>query len=236
MSGIIFDKKTHTYFSHGIECTSVTSVIHTVFPVFDSKKVSEKVAKSQKSKYYGQCPKAIREKWKRLGDDAACSGTKLHEQIEHFYKEKTKPQLISKEFNHFLRFHDEISITFGKPLHSEFVTFSVPDKVAGTIDMLYEKPNGDITMVDWKRVETLLFDNNFESLHSPFEEYPATNFWKYAFQLNLYKRLFEQQFSKNVVDMYLVLLHPNNAGYVIQKVPNLKYVAEKLLKHRELSP
>jgi hypothetical protein len=39
---------------------------------------------------------------------------------------------------------------------------------------------------------------------------PDTNFWHYALQLNIYKKILELKYGKVVTDLYLVCLHPDS--------------------------
>jgi ATP-dependent exoDNAse (exonuclease V) beta subunit len=85
-------------------------------------------------------------------------------------------------------------------------------KLAGSIDMVYENPDGSLTIYDWKRAKEISKVNGFkESASTECINYlPNTNFWHYSLQLNTYKAILEQKYEKKITDLYLVRLHPNN--------------------------
>ena len=60
---------------------------------------------------------------------------------------------------------------------------------------------------------------------------PDTNYWHYALQLNIYKYILEKKYNKQVTDMYLVILHPNNSNnnYIRLAIPNLNNTILKLV-------
>ncbi|NDE19750.1 MAG: hypothetical protein EB000_04855, partial [Alphaproteobacteria bacterium] len=67
---------------------------------------------------------------------------------------------------------------------------------------------------------------------------PHTNFWHYSLQLNTYKAILQEKYSKTITDLYLVRLHPNNPKktFDIIKCANLdKEIADLFeLRKRQL--
>ena len=59
---------------------------------------------------------------------------------------------------------------------------------------------------------------------------PDLNFWHYALQLNTYKWILEKNYGKEINDLYLVCLYPNNDNYILFKVPNLQREIRDLMK------
>jgi ATP-dependent exoDNAse (exonuclease V) beta subunit len=89
-------------------------------------------------------------------------------------------------------------------------------KLAGSIDMIFENPDGTLQIYDWKRVKEIKYDHD---THFGNENYgkidcirhlPDTNYWHYSLQLNTYKKIIETKYDKKVTDLYLVCLHPDN--------------------------
>ena len=50
------------------------------------------------------------------------------------------------------------------------------------------------------------------------EHIPDTNYWHYCLQLNTYKAILEKNYNKQIKDMYLVCLHPENKNNSYQRI------------------
>jgi hypothetical protein len=110
-----------------------------------------------------------------------------------------------------------------KPYRTEWLIYHEDIKVAGSIDMVYENPDGTLEIYDWKRCKDIIKVNDWnETATNPLLKHiPATNFWQYSLQLNLYKRILEDKYGKTVTKLCLVRLHPDNpeATYELLEVP-----------------
>jgi len=203
-------------------------------------------------KYWGLTAEEIKALWNSNGAAAAGSGTNLHEQIELFmndsrfnfvytHKELFQEYNIAKqyleetplatasatatatasEWDFFIQFiadHPHL-----KPYRTEWLIYHEDIKVAGSIDMVYENPDGTLEIYDWKRCKDIIKVNDWnETATNPLLKHiPATNFWQYSLQLNLYKRILEDKYGKTVTKLCLVRLHPDNpeATYELLEVP-----------------
>jgi ATP-dependent exoDNAse (exonuclease V) beta subunit len=116
----------------------------------------------------------------------------------------------SVEWSYFLNYVKDTAHL--KPYRTEWTIYDEELKIAGSIDMVYEKPNGTLAIYDWKRSKDITRVNNFNkfALTECICHMPDSNFWHYALQLNTYKAILERQYGKIVTDLYLVRLHPNN--------------------------
>ena len=146
--------------------TSVTTWNHKHFPKFDADAIIAKMFKSKswgpEHKYWGQTAEQIKAGWKNNGDSVASAGTNLHERIEYFMNddsfenEYTQKDLYEKYnsverelytqveweyFLHFIRDHPEL-----KPYRTEWMIFDEDLKLAGSIDMVYENPDGTLSI------------------------------------------------------------------------------------------
>merc|ERR1711871_1192929 len=122
-----------------------------------------------------------------------------------------------------------------KPYRTEWTVFDEDMKIAGSIDMIYEKPNGHLLIYDWKRCKEIKKTNNFESANKEcISHLPNSNYWHYALQLNTYKAILERKYGKKVDGLFLVCLHPNNFNKNYQRieVPHLKTEMDNLIKER----
>jgi hypothetical protein len=60
-----------------------------------------------------------------------------------------------------------------------------------------------------------------------------TNFWHYSLQLNTYKAIIEAKYGRQVVELCLVCLHPNNADYQLIPVPFMEKEIADLFEYRK---
>ena len=226
---ISFDEGPHIYTIKGDSSfTSVTTWVHQHFAKFDADKIINNMMNSRNwpnSKYYGKTPEQIKAEWDQNKNEAADAGTKMHYDIECFYNECYKNTNDSVEFNYFKNFQRDVGSTM-KPYRTEWMVYHEEYRLAGSIDMIFENPDGTLQIYDWKRCKEIKKVNAWGkySITPELDHLPDTNFWHYSLQLNTYKRILEQKYGKKVTDMYLVCLHPNNSNsnYLRLKVPDLQ--------------
>jgi ATP-dependent exoDNAse (exonuclease V) beta subunit len=220
-----FDAPTHTYTVHGATYTSVTTFLKPLFPPFDADRVIAKMVQGknwENSPYFGQTPDEIKEKWRLSGEEAAAQGTKLHADIEHYYKQLPFSN-DSPEFAYFREFALYAEDAHLKPYRAEWTVYDCGFQIAGTIDMVFECADGTLQIFDWKRVKKIERGNPFRvfASHPKVAHLPDTNYSHYALQLNLYKLIVERNYGKRVSALKLVALHPTLSSYEIHDVGDL---------------
>ena len=241
-----FEEKTHVYtIDNKKGFTSVTSLVHMCFPKFDADKIIDKMMSSwrwKQNKYYGKTKQEIKDEWKKNGTDSANAGTKMHLLIEQFYNDL--PIYVDEdniEFTYFENFHKneiENSQTQLEPYRTEWMVYDKELKLAGSIDMVFIDKNNDLHIYDWKRCKEIKKDNKWETASleclEPYD-IPNSNFWHYAFQLNIYKYIIEKNYNKTIKSLYLVCLHPNNKkkNYIKLYVPFLTNQIKELMEYRK---
>jgi ATP-dependent exoDNAse (exonuclease V) beta subunit len=238
--------------------TSVTTWNHNHFPKFDADAVIQNIFKSKgwgpEHKYWCQTSEQIKNSWKSNGDAISGAGTNLHERIENFmndkrfsieytqkelyeiysgdYKEKVDEQIEWEYFLHFVRDHPQL-----KPYRTEWMIFDENLKLAGSIDMVYENPDGTLSIYDWKRSKDISKVNSWNkfAINPLICHMPDSNFWHYALQLNTYKAILERKYDKIVTKLFLVRLHPDNGEktYELLEVPILTKEIQELFEERE---
>jgi len=226
---ISFDEGPHIYTINGDSSfTSVTTWVHSHFDKFNADKIIENMMRSRnwtKSKYYNKTADQIKSEWDQNKNEAAAAGTKMHYDIECFYNECYKNTNNSEEFTYFMNFENDIGKTM-KPYRTEWMVYHEEYRLAGSIDMIFENPDGTLQIYDWKRCKEIKKANAWGKYATTTElsHLPDTNFWHYALQLNTYKKIIEEKYNKTVTNMYLVCLHPNNhnKNYLRLEVPNLQ--------------
>jgi hypothetical protein len=238
--------------------TSVTTWNHHHFPQFNADEVIQNMMKGkgwkEGHKYWGLTPDQIKAQWNSNKDSVAGAGTDLHYEIECFHNDKrfqfeyTNKELIeiymsnkstdlektSLEWQYFINFikdHQHL-----KPYRTEWLIYDEDAKIAGSIDMVYENPDGTLSIYDWKRAKLITRINNFNRFAIPpvICHLPDSNFWHYALQLNTYKYILETKYNKQIKDLFLVRLHPDaeEKNYELIKLPDLSNEVNDLFQER----
>jgi ATP-dependent exoDNAse (exonuclease V) beta subunit len=237
---ITFDEGPHIYTVDGEKYkTSVTGWIHSHFSHFDSDKIVDKMIQGQKMKdptykYYGMTKEQILADWDKNRDSAAQAGTNLHYDIECYYNEIQREN-TSIEYQYFLQFSKDFPYT---PYRTEWVVFYDEYKLCGSIDMVFENPDGTLLIYDWKRCKEIEYEKGIFTKYATtpcISHLPDTNFWHYSLQLNIYKTILEHKYGKKVVGLFLVCLHPDNPykTYDRIEVQIMEEEMAQLLEHRK---
>lgn len=242
-----------------VKYTSVTTWIHEHFEQFDADKIITKMmagkAWKQGHKYWGMTPDQIKNQWNSNKDAVSGAGTDLHFEIECFNNDSlnftfdyTNKELLEnymcdkekelaekpvewKYFINFVKDHQHL-----KPYRTEWTVFNEDIKISGSIDMVYENPDGTLSIYDWKRSKNITRINTFNKFALPpcICHLPDSNFWHYALQLNTYKYILETKYNKIVKDLYLVRLHPDaeEKNYELIQLPILSTEINDLVEER----
>jgi ATP-dependent exoDNAse (exonuclease V) beta subunit len=254
-SHIQFFEKYHQYkilTDPGSKYTSVTTWNHSHFPKFNADEVIANMMKgknwNESNKYWGLTPTQIKAMWNSNSSSVASAGTDLHADIETFMNlEMPEPRRhaellqvftettnTSEEWGFFMDFVRAFPEL--KPFRTEWMIYDEELKLAGSIDMVYENPDGTLMIYDWKRSKEISKTNgwNKSAITPCIDHLPDTNFWHYALQLNTYKTILERKYGKIVTCLYLVRLHPDNPKktFELLKVPILEDEMTELIEHR----
>ena len=238
---ISFEEGPHIYTVCGDRggYTSVTTLNHSHFAHFDADGIIDKMLKNKKNmndpnyKYYGMTREHIKQLWSANASCASTAGTNMHNDIEHYYN-GMDIQNESIEFQYFRNFvKDFPELT---PYRTEWMVYYEELKISGSIDMVFENPDGTIQIYDWKRCKDITNENGFGKYSTTpcISHLPDTNFWHYALQLNTYKIILEHKYGKKVTNLFLVCLHPDNAykQYARIEVPVLENEMKDLINLR----
>jgi ATP-dependent exoDNAse (exonuclease V) beta subunit len=220
---ITFREENHEYTVMGKKgYTSVTTFVHKHFAHFDNESIVKNILSSRRMtdpeyKYYGMTRETILADWETNRNSAAEAGTKLHYDIECYFNLINNPN-DSVEFQYFKDFvRDFPELT---PYRTEWTVYYEEYRISGSIDMVFENPDGTIQIYDWKRTKGLEYEafGNKRAITPCISSFPDTNFWHYSIQLNMYKRILEAKYGKKVTGLYLVCLHPLNAPKTYERV------------------
>jgi len=241
--------------------TSVTTWVHSHFPHFDADLIISRILNSKSwkpgHKYWGLTAEGIKDLWNSNRDNAAGAGTQMHYEIECFMNsnvlkfEYTHYELLHQhnilikydkryldlglEWQYFMNFISDFPKL--KPYRTEWTIFDEDLKIAGSIDMVYENPDGTLSIYDWKRSKEISMINHFNKFanNKLICHMPDSNFWHYALQLNTYKAILERKYDKKVTDLFLVRLHPDTEEktYELIKLPDLSKEINELFEERK---
>jgi hypothetical protein len=124
-----------------------------------------------KSKYYGKTAEEIKAGWNANGNEASTAGTRMHLDIEHYNNAEPVGNLAgddyeanpSKEWDYFMAYEKNHREPRGlEPFRTEWLVFKEDIKLAGSIDMVYMKPDGTLAIYDWKRAKSMEYENKFK--------------------------------------------------------------------------
>ena len=260
---IQFYEEDHKYiilYEPDVKYTSVTTWNHEHFSKFEADIIIENMMKGkgwkEGHKYWGLTPEQIKGQWNNNRDSVAGAGTNLHFLIECFNNDKrfsfdyTNKELYeiymsdkghelqSKplEWQYFINFVKDTPHL--KPYRTEWIVYNEDVKISGSIDMIYENPDGTLSIYDWKRAKNITRINNYNKFALPPQicHLPDSNFWHYALQLNTYKAILEQKYNKVIKDLFLVRLHPDaeEKNYELISLPDLSTEISDLFLERKL--
>jgi len=222
---ITFEEGPHIYTVCGDRggFTSVTTWNHHHFSDFDADAVITNILNGRKwetdptYKYYKMTREDIKNMWDKKRDSAAGAGTKMHYDIECHYNNMTVSN-NSVEYQYFKQFLSDFSDL--NPYRTEWMIYHEELKLSGSIDMIFENPDGTLQIYDWKRCQEIQHETQFGKFAktSCISHLPDTNFWHYALQLNVYKMILEQKYGKRVTKLCLVCLHPDNVYKTYERI------------------
>ena len=215
-------------------------------------------------KYWGLTPDQIKSQWNNNKNSVAGAGTNMHFEIECFmnnehlasgYTHKNLYDLYMYELSLYESYSDTLDIDSEKsvewkyfinyvkntpdfkPYRTEWTIYHEDLKLAGSIDMIYENPDGTLDIYDWKRCKEITRINNFNkfAVAKCISQFPDSNFWHYSLQLNIYKAILEEKYNKKVRNLCLVKLHPDNEenNYEIIPLPILTNEIKQLFEERK---
>lgn len=229
---IEFYEEEHKYICDGIEYISVTTLVSTFFPQFDSERISFFYAKK-----HGLNQQDVLNDWAKIGRDAEEFGTNVHKHIECLFKQITPPQPINEREEQAFRNNEFCysNIIQGHTfIEGEKIIFSEKLKLAGTVDLILEsKKDNAIIVLDWKTTKKLdYFDPYKAKGYGELKHLDNCNFNHYCLQLNLYKKiLLEENYYPNK-EIRMGLVHVNQQNLEPIKIPEMSKEVEAILKNK----
>lgn len=236
-SYIVFDEVPHDYWVKGVRYPSVTKLIHSYFPVFQTRQVATRMAQRIHLKKYQPYWKfaytedhkklptetiinAIITHWDEKNGEASALGTRLHRYIELIYNDvvPSDTEMVEDcpERTYFERFKVDMESQGYVPYRTEYMLWDEEHKMAGMIDMLvYNTVTKKFEIWDWKRSKRIERNNRFRKGYTLCRDLDDCNYNHYTLQLNCYKWLLERNYDISISAMKIIIFHPNNDQFVL---------------------
>jgi len=164
--------------------------------------------------------------WNNSGKEAAQQGTAMHLNIENTLL-GIPVRDTSAEYKYFLKFRSDYPNLV--PHRLEWRVWHECG-LAGSIDAVF-KEGDQYHIYDWKRSKNIKTFNRYSSGLHPIKNLDDCNYYHYALQLNIYKWILEQKYDIFISTLAIVVLHPNNNGYVIYYMPDLQTEVNNIIAH-----
>lgn len=214
---VTFTEKGHLYtLWNGKHPTSVTTLLGKCFPSFDAKRIANFIVRGKNymtGEYAGMTVDQIVEHWSKNGKEASDKGSYLHKEIE-LYLNGEISWSQNPDFPLFLSFwkHFTEANPNWKVYRTEWIIFDEEGHVAGSIDLTLINEHGQLALVDWKRSKEIYIKSKDGTFgYGELCHLENSNLNKYRLQLNCYRHIIEKNYGFEVVSMFIVALHPNNA-------------------------
>jgi hypothetical protein len=217
LDAVGFDEPSHTYTALGKRVPiSVTKLTGRHFETFDADRVintnftkwrvnasSPYHAVIAKSASEEQAKAAIKSGWDAKGLEARTLGTRLHKIVEDLLNGEHVDRVVDDPVRAERRAFEAWRAEWAaerrlSPYRTELPLYGVDDEgvpvIAGMIDALFQDPDGELVLVDWKRAKpfsaTAHESNRFaRNGTGPCATLPDDSYWKYSLQLAVYARL-----------------------------------------------
>lgn len=163
---------------------------------------------------YARATAETRQEWKKIGNESAGHGTRIHNALELFNK---TGQILETDREMELPVKDIIS-TYSEyhATYDEICLYDNEYRVAGTTDKicaLSNRKDCEVDLADYKtnnRNAIVYFNKYKKRLYHPFEHLQDCNYVKYSFQLSVYAFFFERLTGRKVRQLFIHFIPPDN--------------------------
>lgn len=219
--------------------TSVTTVISSIEPHFDTDAVAEAIAKqsdeTKNEKYVGMSKEQIIEEWQWLNDQANEYGTKVHEIVET-YLLNNKWYFPKDDFEKaVIEAYDRLGVDEGIAIYPERIMFSEEYELAGTADLIIDIDDTFFDVGDWKTNKEFNFFNKYgyKTLLKPFDHLQDCQFNVYALQMSTYALMYEMETGKKCRHIWIGYWDKDKKEFTKIPINYLKHDAKNLLEHHK---
>ena len=224
----------------GVKYTSVTKVLSSVEPHFDSEGIAESIVHQsdnvKQERYIGLNKAQILDYWQMLNDNANEYGTYVHETLEEYLlndKWYFPDNDLQKKV---IAGYDDLKIDEGIAIWPERIMFSSEYELAGTSDLIIDIDDTYFDVGDWKTNRVFNFYNEFgyKTLLKPFEYLQDCQYSIYSLQLSTYALMYEMEFPHRKCRQ-IWIGYWDKETETMSRIPvmYLKSEARKLLEHHK---
>ena len=188
-SKIKFNPGNHIYTHNGRRLPSVTGVVKSIVPPFDSEVNASRVAERE-----GKPVSAVLEEWKAKGSAAMDKGKIVHAAIEAAVKGvDNKPTCCLPEFVAWLAWWGKAGTSL-EARGTELIIGDLELGVAGTLDsLMFSRKTSALHVFDWKTGGKFESDNPWNRfLLPPFDDVLDDELHRYSLQVSLYRLILER--------------------------------------------
>ena len=156
--------------------------------------------------------------WDENGKVHRNRGTLAHFHIEQYLNGCGIESPCSPEFEQFLALYEEVIKDQQIPFRTELSVYSKSLNVAGQIDAIFKQADDTFAVWDWKRSKLLRYDSRSQ-MKEPLDHLPDANASHYFLQLNIYRRILQEDYGVPVSAMCLGVFHPSRSQPLCVRVP-----------------
>jgi hypothetical protein len=165
---VMLEPQEHVYIHRdtGIKYTSVTKVLSSIEPHFESESIAEAIVRQSDStkqeRYIGMNKDEILDYWQMLNDTANEYGTFVHETIEEYLLNQKWFFPDNDLQKKIIAGYESLKIDEGITMWPERIMFSSEYELAGTGDLIIDIDDEFFDVGDWKGlpIDTPIFTNN----------------------------------------------------------------------------
>jgi len=227
---IAFDPVKHVYTNTntGEIYISATTLLNRFKKPFDAKTAAARVAARE-----GVSADEIQEKWKQINTESKNKGTKIHNAIECFIKNKTVVEGYEELINSYKKTN---IIEEGDQILSEEKLYSHRHKLAGTADIIRIENKGGFSIFDIKTNKKFNFYNAYgEKMLSPVNHLTSCEYTLYSLQLSLYAYMFQDLTGRHVNQLGVLYYNSATQSFDYYPAVYMKSDIQNILKHYEQS-
>jgi hypothetical protein len=199
---VYLEPKEHVYIHRdtGIKYTSVTKVLSSIEPHFESESIAEAIVRQSDStkqeRYIGMNKDEILDYWQMLNDTANEYGTFVHETIEEYLLNQKWFFPDNDLQKKIIAGYESLKIDEGITMWPERIMFSSEYELAGTGDLIIDIDDEFFDVGDYKTNAEFNYFNKFgfKTLLSPFEHLQDCQYSIYTLQLSTYALMYQMEY------------------------------------------
>lgn len=223
---IVFDPRVHCYKNEltNEEYISATTLLNKYKKPFDRDNIAKKVAAKENVSV-----ESVLAKWEKINSASKTQGTKIHEAIELFNKDKT----VTEEFSDIIENYANLGVISDKDdLLVEEKVYNHNYRVAGTVDIIRNESKGSFSIFDIKTNKKFNFFNAYnEMLLYPLNHLSNCEYSLYSLQLSLYAYMYQQLTGRRVNTLGIIYCDVPNKSFNYYPANYLKTDIINILEH-----